>query len=310
MIVTVTLNPAVDEEYLVPEFRPGSWFRATSVNRSAGGKGINVSILLRQMGCDSAALGFLAGYNGEYVRDALRRERITTNFVNVRGETRTNTYVVDEVGHVETGIAELGPYIPEEALSRFFRNYERILHRADGVVMGGSLPPGVPQDIFRELTLLARRHGKPVFIDASGSPLLMALEGGPTVAKIDHRFMSLVMGVPLSTLDNLIGVAQKIHSQGVPWVVASYRTYGDLFSTPEGVFIAEVERKGIVSLFGASDALLAGLVLGLGERMPAEDAIRFAMAAALEDAMHMEKGVRSRASVEQHLSKVKLDRVG
>ena len=91
MIVTVTLNPAVDEEYLVPEFRPGSWFRASQVNRSAGGKGINVSILLRQMGYDSAALGFLAGYNGEYIRDALRRERVTTNFVHVRGETRTNT---------------------------------------------------------------------------------------------------------------------------------------------------------------------------------------------------------------------------
>ena len=310
MIVTVTLNPAVDEEYLVPEFRPGSWFRASQVNRSAGGKGINVSILLRQMGYDSAALGFLAGYNGEYIRDALRRERVTTNFVHVRGETRTNTYVVDEVGHVETGIAELGPYIPEDALARFFKNYERLLHRADGVVMGGSLPPGVPQDIYRELTLLARRYQKPVFIDASGSPLLSALEGAPTVAKIDHRFMSLVMGVPLSTLDNLIGVAQKIQSQGVPWVVASYRTYGDLFSTPEGVFVAEVPRKGVVSLFGASDALLAGLVVGLTERLPAEETVRFAMAAALEDAMHVEKGVRSRASVEQHLSKIRLDRVG
>ncbi len=83
MILTVTLNPAVDEEYVVPEFRPGGWFRATKSSRSPGGKGINVSTLLAQFGYTSTAMGFLAGFNGEYIRNALRASRITTDFVHI-----------------------------------------------------------------------------------------------------------------------------------------------------------------------------------------------------------------------------------
>lgn len=136
MIITVTLNPAVDEEYVVPEFRPGGWFRASETNRSAGGKGVNVSLILSQLGYSSAAMGFLAGFNGEFIRDELRKKRITTNFVHVRGETRTNVYIVDEIGHVETGVTESGPYVSEGALGRFLNNYDRMLTRAKFVYMG------------------------------------------------------------------------------------------------------------------------------------------------------------------------------
>ncbi|EHM09853.1 hexose kinase, 1-phosphofructokinase family [Thermanaerovibrio velox DSM 12556] len=310
MILTVTLNPAVDEEYVVPEFRPGGWFRASNVNRSPGGKGINVSILLKQMGFDSVAMGFLAGYNGEYIRDTLSKLRIATSFVHVRGETRTNTYVVDEIGKLETGIAESGPYVPEEALGRFLRAYERMLGRCSSVMLGGSLPPGVPQDIYRELVHMASVRGLEVFVDASGGALLAAVDGGPKVVKVDHRFVSMMMDVPLSSLDNLKSVASRFHDQGVPWVITSYRGYGDMFSTPRGTFVGEVPRRGVVSLFGAGDALMAGLILAFEEGMDEEEAIRFAMACAMEDSLHLEKGVSSRSAVESHLDQIKLTRVG
>ena len=92
MIVTVTLNPAVDEEFVVSDFRPGGWFRSTQADRTPGGKGINVSIMLRQLGYESTTMGYLAGFNGSYILDSLRRKRITTSFIHVRGETRTNVY--------------------------------------------------------------------------------------------------------------------------------------------------------------------------------------------------------------------------
>ncbi len=309
MIVTVTLNPAIDEEYMVPEFVPGGWFRASQVDRSPGGRGINVSMTLKQLGYDSAAMGFLAGFNGEYIRDCMRREGLTTNFVHVRGETRTNVYVVDEVGHVETGIAELGPYICEEAINRFLANYRRMLRRASLVMLGGSLPPGTPQDFYRDLVKMTREAGIPTVLDAAGAPLMVGLEAGPTVARIDHRFVSRLSGVSLNSLDNLIDTVTKIHEHGVEWAVTSYRNYSNVFSTPEGVFLAEFNRKGLASLFGAEDALIGGILVARKEQMGVEESIRFGVACAWEDALHLEKGVRGRKEVEALLNGVRIEKL-
>lgn len=309
MIVTVTLNPAIDEEYVVPEFVPGGWFRATTTDRSPGGKGINVSLVLKQLGYDSAAMGFLAGFNGEYVRDSLKRLGLTTNFVHIKGETRTNVYIVDEVGHVETGIVEAGPYVKEEALARFMAYYRRLLKRADCILFGGSLPPGVPQGIYRDLIVLARGEGVPTFIDAAGAPLMAGLEGAPTVAKVDHRFMSRLAGVRLSSLDNLIEVVSGLHDRGVEWAVTSYRNYGNVFSTPKGIYLGEYDRKGLVSLFGSDDALMAGLALARTEKMDVEEAIRFSLACAWENSLHVEKGCRSREAVEELVDRVHIEKL-
>ena len=310
MIVTVTLNPAVDEGYLLPEFHPGGWFRSDRrVERTPGGRGINVSMTLQQLGYENAAMGFLAGFNGEYVRDALRRAHITTNFVHVSGETRTNVYIVDEIGHIETGLAELGPYIPEEALARFFSNYERMLHRCSMVCLGGSLPPGVPQDIYRDLVNRAKDRNIATFVDAEGPALMAVLEAVPTVVKVDHRYMSRVAGIATTSLDKVIEIVSRVHEKGVDYALTSYRTYGYVFHTPQGVFLEEMDRKGVVSLFGSSEALMAGLVVARAERMPVDETLRFAMACAQEDSFHVEKGVRGRREVEAIMDQVHLEKL-
>ncbi len=309
MIVTVTLNPAVDEECLVPEFRPGKWFRAGQVNRSPGGKGINVSYMLSQVDFPSVAMGFLAGFNGEYIRDALRRLHITTNFIHVPGETRSNVYIVDEVGHIETGVAESGPYIPEEALGRFLTNYERMLVRARFVMIGGSLPPGVPQDIYRDLVERAKSKGIPTLLDAAGPPLLAAIEEGPTFARVDHRFMAWVAGISLTSLDNLIEVVSRVHDYGVEWAVASYRNYCAVFFSPEGIYLAEFERKGLASLFASDDALVAGFIIAREEKMDAEETIRFSTACAWENSLRVEKGFRGRLEIDQLAAQVQVEKL-
>ncbi|EFC92078.1 1-phosphofructokinase [Dethiosulfovibrio peptidovorans DSM 11002] len=310
MIVTVTLNPAVDEGYVVRDFNPGGWFRAVSSDRSPGGKGINVSLLLNQLGHESAAMGFLAGFNGDYIRDVLRRLRITTNFVHVTGETRTNVYVVDETGRVETGISESGPEISEDALTRFLSNYRRMLNRASVVVIGGSIPPGVPQDIYRDLVSMAKDVGVETFVDAAGPAFMAGIEAGPSFAKIDHRFMSQLSGTPLSTLDNLIRAVSDLHDLGVNWAVSSYHVYGDVFFTPDGIYLAKLgDRTDVVSMFGASDALVAGLVVGYMEGMSPEEAIRFSMGCAMEDATHMAKGISGREAVERYMSTVEIEKL-
>ncbi len=310
MIVTVTLNPAVDEQYLLPEFEPGSWNRAESSRRTPGGMGINVALTLSHLGYDVAAMGFLAGFNGDYIRDALGRTRITTNFVHVPGETRTNVYIVDNVGQVETGISEAGPQIPKQALRRFLDNYKRMTTRASAVVIGGSLPPGIPMDIYRDLCVIAKNVGLPVYIDASGPECLAAADSGPFFARVDHRFVSELCGHTVDSLDSLIAALQDVHDLGVQWAVASYQLYGDVYLTPKGLFLASLaEREQAVSLFRFGDALVAGMIAAHAEGMDVEEAVRFSMACAAEDSSHVLKGVSSREAAERCLAWVNIERL-
>ena len=309
MIVTVTLNPAVDEEFVVSDFRPGGWFRSTQADRTPGGKGINVSIMLRQLGYESTTMGYLAGFNGSYILDSLRRKRITTSFIHVRGETRTNVYIIDGNGNVGTGLSEPGPDVPEAAQERFMRMYERMLQRARLIVIGGSLPPGTKTGVYAELIRKARALGIPTIIDSAGEPLLEALDAGPTIAKIDHRFMSRMLGVPLNSLDNIIDVLSTLHKKGIQWAVASYHVFGNVFFCPDGAFLSMADRRTSVSLFASGDALIAGLIAAREEKMSSLDSIRFAMACAWETTTHFEKGISSRNAVEEIIRKVEIEKL-
>lgn len=310
MIVTVTLNPSVDEEYLLPEFEPGSWSRALSSQRTPGGKGINVALILSQMGYETATMGFLAGFNGDYIRDALRRLKITTNFVHVPGETRTNVYIIDQVGQVETGISEAGPSIQSDALQRFIVSYRRMLNRASAIVLGGSLPPQIPQDIYRDLCMMAKAAGLPVYIDAAGPEFLAGADAGPFFAKVDHRFVSKLTSKSVDSLDSMISTLKDMREMGIQWVASSYHIFGDVFLTPQGLYLATVsEREETGSLLSAGDALMAGFVVACSENMSVEESIRFSMACAAENSTHVMKGIASREAVQRRLADISLERL-
>ena len=309
MIVTVTPNPAIDEAYFVPEFRPGRWFRASSVERTPGGRGINVSLVLRELGYSSVATGFVAGYTGDFIRDNLLNLGITTNFIKIKGENRTNTYVVDELGGVETGLTDIGPKVSPGQVERFFADFDRLMKRTDCVVMGGSIPPGVPNDFFRQIIERARLRNTSVFLDAFGPPLEEALLAQPTVVKIDQRFMNSIGGIPLSSIDNLLLISKKIFDQGVDWIITSYFNNCSLFYTPRGVFMAEIPRREIVSVFGAGDSLMAGMAVARQEGMDVQETIRFAMGCVLADVQHVKKGIPSRALVEASMPRVQIDKI-
>lgn len=309
MIITITPNPAMDEAYMVPEFRPGRWFRASGVNRSPGGRGVNASIVLKQLGYDSVATGFLAGHSGAYIRDNLLARDISTNFVEIRGENRTNTYIMDELGGLETAVTDMGPTVFEDAQKRFFWNLERLLPRATAVQMGGSLPPGVPDDFFKEVINRVKKKNIPIYVDAFGSALDLAIEALPTVVKLDHRFMDTIRGISLSALDHLIEISKKIFNDGVDWVVTSYFNNSNLFCTTKGFFLGEIKLDRIVTFRSAGDALTAGMIVARQERMGIEDTIRFAMACVQETVRCAEKGLPSRESVETAMGDIMIQKI-
>lgn len=312
MIVTVTLNPAVDEEYLLPQFTSGNWTRALSSQRTPGGSGVNVAIMLHQMGYETAAMGFLAGFNGDYIRDALRRAGVTTNFIHVPGETRTNVNIIDSSTCSETCIVEEGPQIDDEALRSFTANYRRMLNRASAVVLGGTLPPGVPADFYRELCFQARSAGLPVYVNAAGEELKAALEGNPLYANVDHRLLLGVecQGQTEDSMESQRKTLAEVRALGIKWAVASSEVCSEVFSTPAGIWLASSSDKSEArSLFTFDDAITAGMVAATMEGMDVQDVVRFSMSCALEDSSHPMKGVRSRQAVERFMSSVQLERL-
>jgi 1-phosphofructokinase family hexose kinase len=299
----------MDEGYTTREFRPGRWFYASDVNRSPGGRGINVSIILKQLGYDSVATGFLAGHTGSYIRDDLLARGISTNFVNIKGSNRTNTFIREESGGIETALTDIGPTVSEDAQRRFFWNLERLLPRVTAVQMGGSLPPGVPDDFFKEVIDRVKRKNIPVYIDSFGSPLDLAIEALPTVVKIDHRFMNTIRNISLSAMDHLIDISKKIFDEGVDWIITSYFNKSNLFCTTKGFFLAEIKMDNLFTFRSANDALIAGMIVAREERMGIEDTIRFAMSCVQQTVECPEKGLPSREAVESSICNVTVQKI-
>lgn len=309
MIITVTPNPAMDEGYTVSELRPGRWFRAKDVNRSPGGRGINASIILKQLGYDSVATGFLAGFSGAYIRSNMLERGISTNFVNIKGENRTNTFILDELGGLETMVTDVGPTVYEDAQKRLLWNLDRLMPRATAVLMGGSLPPGVPDYFFKEVINRVKRKNIPIYIDTFGKALDLAIEALPTVVKLDHRFMNTIQGISLSTLDHLIEISKKIFDEGVDWVITSYFNNSNVFCTTKGFYLAEIKLEKALTFRSANDALMAGMVVAREERMSLEDTIRFAMACVQTNVRCNDKGLPSRESVDAVLGEISVEKL-
>ena len=309
MIITITPNPAMDESYATDDFTPGRWYRAKGVVRSPGGKGINASIILKQLGYDSLATGFLAGHTGSYIRDDLLAQGITANFVNIKGENRTNTFIKDESNGVETAMTEEGPCVFPDAVKRFFWSLERILHRATAVYMGGSLPPGAPDDFFKETVDRVKKKNIPVYVDSSGGPLDLAIEALPAVVKIDRRFADFEEGDASLSIDHLKEVSKRIFDEGVDWIITAHSKKSSLFRTTKGFYLAEIEVDRPVTYRAASDALMAGMIIAREERMGIEDTIRFAMSCVIQTVCCPQKGLPSREAVESSLGGVTIQKI-
>lgn len=319
MIVTVTLNPAIDKIYWVDHLRIGAeaqeefLTRATRSQTSAGGKGVNVSILLAQLGVESVAMGFVGGHTGHVVVRDLRDEGVTTNFVWINGETRTNVTVLERGReYVPIVVNEEGPAVSPEEMARFLRRYQRILPRARWVVLGGSLPPGVDPDTYRLLTAEARKAGAKVAVITGGHPLTRALTASPDLVKPDTRERLAMEGAPLTTREKIIAAGRKIVDQGVGMIIVSHEVVGDLVISRDGIWDIQsrVKATQFKNLVGADDALVGGIIYQLYTGAELEEALRFGMAAGIASAESEEKLCKDVSRIVREMEDVTLTPIG
>ncbi|MER6631157.1 1-phosphofructokinase family hexose kinase [Streptomyces sp. NPDC000987] len=278
MILTVTLNTALDITYRVGTLRPHASHRIAQVTERPGGKGVNVARVLAALGHETTVTGFTGGATGRLLQERLTATAgVVDALVPVGGATRRTVAVVDERTGDTTQFNEPGPHITPAEWSAFLDAYEDLLASASAVALCGSLPPGVPVGAYAGLVRTARAAGVPVLLDTSGEPLRRGVAARPDLIKPNADELAELTGS-----HDPLRATQDARRRGARAVVASLGAEGLLATAPEGLWRAAPPARVHGNPVGAGDSVVAGLLSGLVEQLPWPD--RLARAVALSAA--------------------------
>ena len=264
MIYTVTFNPALDYVVRLPAFEPGAVNRTESEDIQLGGKGINVSCVLGQLGFKSVALGFVAGFTGEAVEAGLARRGVSADFIRLpEGLTRINVKIK---ASVETEINGRGPAIPAGALEELFRKLDR-LAAGDVLVLAGSIPASLPSDIYQRILERLAPKGVLCAVDATGELLVKVLPYKPFLIKPNNHELGEIFGRTLSTDEEIVECARLLQQKGARNVLVSMAGDGALLLDEGGnVHRLEAFKGKVKNSVGAGDSMVAGFVAGWLEK--------------------------------------------
>jgi len=314
MIITVTLNAAIDKTLAVPSFRLGRRHRAVEQTSMAGGKGVNVARALKALGRPVIATGFAGGHTGTRIIEQLTDEAILSDFVRIREESRMSTAVVDPTSGEQTEINERGPSVSEAEKELFV---DKLLYLAQGAAMcvfSGSLPRGVDPNLYARLVEELRRLGVTTVLDCEGEPLRLAVRAQPSVVApneleaeelVGHEFddeedRRVAMGemVELGAREALMTLADGC--------LALYGDDADA-TNPRRLCRALLEPLEPVSSVGSGDAFLAGYVAARYDGQPTVDCLRFGVACGAESTQHFGAGVINPREVDRLAGEVDIE---
>lgn len=259
-IMTVTLNPAVDKTYTTQGVIVGNVNRMRTVMRIAGGKGVNVTKILRQYGYEVAATGFLGGYSGRFIEEELERRGAENRFIHVAGETRSNMNILADDGYV-TEILEPGPVISDDENKAFLQQYDALLEECGLVILSGSAAPGVNADIYETMIIRSKASSVPVYLDSSGESLRFGLRAKPQMIKPNWRELEYIMGHRIRNRTEIIEAAEILRNEGIPRVVVSMGSKGLISVSESGVFYAAVKDIIPVNTVGCGDSVVASYAM-------------------------------------------------
>ena len=267
MIYTVTLNPSIDYIVRLDKVLIGSVNRMDSDDKFAGGKGINVSRVLKRLGIENTATGFIGGFTGKFITDTLEEEGISSHFVEVEQDTRINVKIKADA---ETEINGPGPEISSQKLEEL-EKFLSSLTSEDTVVFAGSSPKNLGNIVYKELIGLTRKTGAQVVCDFEGQTLLDSLEFEPLLVKPNNHELGDIFGVRLESLDQIESYARQILAKGAQHVIISMAGDGALLVTRDGAYFAKPIKGDVKNSVGAGDSMVAGFT---GEFVRSGDVIQ------------------------------------
>ena len=277
-VVTVTLNPAIDLFLTVETLSPGQLHRIPVPVQHPGGKGINVSKMLHVFGVPTSTTGFLGGTRGAWIKDKLSASGIDSQFVEIEGETRINTKIVDSTG-VLTELNSPAPQISETDWQSFSIRLTELSLTSKWIAFCGNLPANCPRDWYRLQIEAAKAHGVKTLLDASGDGLKQGVLAKPNIIKPNLHELEGLCGRPLSTKKDIISATTMLHESGIDMVIVSLGADGMIVTSSIGTIIAKVPKVPVVSSVGAGDTVVAAILYAIYSNLDFAEMVRFATAA-------------------------------
>ncbi|MBL4934448.1 1-phosphofructokinase [Clostridium sp. YIM B02515] len=285
MIRTITLNPAVDKTVEIDNFKVGNVNRVSTQRVDAGGKGINVSKVIKSLGGESKALGVLAGRNGQFIKSYLDSIEIDNKFVFVNGETRTNLKVIDKINGTNTDINETGTFVSEEDLRKVELSIFEDLSQGLIVIFSGSVPQGIPKNIYGKWINKAKGLGIKTILDADGELLKEGIEAGPYMIKPNIHELEKLFNKKLESTEAVIEAAKCLFNYGINEVVVSLGGDGALFINKKETILAHGLNVQVKSTVGAGDSMVAALAYSMEKGYKLEETVILSVATSAANVM-------------------------
>jgi len=309
MIITVTLNAAIDRTVAVPNFRLGHRHRAVESRTVAGGKGINVARALKLLGRPVIATGFAGGPTGNRLLEQLRDESVLTDFTRIAAESRINLAVIDPTSGEQTEINERGPAVSPEEVEVFVTRLSYLAEGAKLCVLAGSLPPGAGEGLYARLVGELGERGVTVVLDAEGDAMLEGLRAGASVVTPNEREAEELVGQEFADRADLVtGLTELVRLGAGEAAITRPDGCVAVVGENSGRRFLEVRTEPLdpVSTVGSGDAFLAGYVAARYEDRPVDECLAYGVACGAESTQHFGAGVVDRHQVERLLGEVQV----
>jgi 1-phosphofructokinase len=313
-VATVSLNPAIDQTARVPNFTAGAVNRVEWEQSDAGGKGVNVASFLAEAGLPVVATGILGKANMDVFARLFEDKKIEDRFVRVAGSTRVNVKIVDPIQDRVTDINFPGLQVGEEDLRQLFQTLERLAADTAWFVLSGSVPAGLPTDVYTQMVARLKELGKTVVLDASGPAFAAAVPAAPDVIKPNIDELEELVGRRLDTEDAIIDAGRSLVAgasggKGIALVAVSMGARGALFITRDEVVHAKPPAIRVKSTVGAGDAMVAGLVAGALRGLDLAGRARLATAFSLGALSEIGPRLPPSATIEAFAEEVSIRRI-
>lgn len=305
MIGTITLNPSIDQHILIKKLVKDDAIRAVSIHRDPGGKGINVARAIIELGGEVKAYGIVGGCAGYMMRDLMDKSNVLFEFVEILDETRINIIITDDSDCSQTRISAAGPHTKWEDVDRLLDVISRLKPFPKFWALGGSLPPGLPDDAFKRIIEFLNNHGAKCVLDADGDALSTGLGSRPFLIKPNEYELSRLVDKKLNSEDDISDAVESLSSRS-EYVLVSLGAKGAMLIGNGITLKAIAPSVEVKSKVGAGDSLIAGLLLKLEQNVPMKDAFKYGIACGTAAVLTAGTRLCSRENVEKIYPEVEI----
>ncbi len=309
VIGIVGLNPTIDKIYEIENFSAGFVFRPRKQKVSGGGKGVNIARVLKTLGMKHQLLLSLGGYVGEKIKEGLEREQINIKVIKIDAPSRVCTLILDPINCKQTVINEQGPEVSNREEERIKTVYADFVKDKQMVVIAGTTPVGMPDDIYAEFIEISHRHNIAVILDTSGRRLKLGLRKRPLMIKPNLTELGQIAKRKIASLQQIRDIAKKLTSSGPEMVATSLGKDGVLLTNGTNSWQATPPKVNVVNAVGSGDAFVAGFAYSWVKKRQVTEVLRMGVATGTANALTVKPGYCSKKDIRRLYSLVKIKKL-